>query len=238
MGYTAIGHSRLGTPSDTYDTSFYGQPLGKALGSGNFTTVYESPSDRQAVIKVLKSWTKELRHRFLEIYNVIIQGRPFYPGNGDEYIYMIALEVRNLAKVNQLRAPKAEHFTGWFTMTKIQDTPIWKTTLYKKHPFSVPFQLLIKTAFHLAIDEIEYTVKKYSIEHRGIAVQMTWDGRRYVRGQDHLVWQDSGAGEKYTPEEFRGCWITWMVKTEYEANMSRKAIMKQDGEAFLRDVDW
>jgi len=31
---------------------------------------------------------------------------------------------------------------------------------------------------------------------------MKWDGKRYIRGDDVLVWADSEAGMKYTPEEF------------------------------------
>ena len=37
---------------------------------------------------------------------------------------------------------------------------------------------------------------------RGIAVRMTWDGKRYIRGDDILLWSDSEAGRKYTPDEF------------------------------------
>lgn len=262
----AVGNSHHGHHGDPYDTPFYGKPkLGKELGAGKFAKVYESPDDSHVVIKVLKNWTKDMRHRFLEIYGIIKHGKPFHPGNNnnDQYLLMLALELRNLAAVDQLKAPKpAEHFSGWFTITKAQGVPIWKTPLYKKHPFSVPFQRLIKTAFHLAIDEIERTVKKHGIEHRdahlanvyfdthgdqptkahlldwGIAVKMKWDGSRYVRGQDHLVWQDAGAGEKYTPEEFRRYWIKWMVKTEYEANMKRHSITDKDGKEFLKDIDW
>lgn len=34
---------------------------------------------------------------------------------------------------------------------------------------------------------------------------MTFDGVQYIRGDDVLVWQNSEAGQKYTPEEFVGC---------------------------------
>ncbi|TFK22410.1 hypothetical protein FA15DRAFT_748759 [Coprinopsis marcescibilis] len=250
---------------DPYDTPFYNQPeVGKALGSGKFGTVYESPDDPQSVIKVLKFWTKESRRRFLEIYSIIKKGKPFDPGNNndDQYILMVAFEIRNLEAVGQLLAPKPEQFTGWLRMTKIAGTRIWKTPLYKKHPFSVSFQEFIKTAFHLAVDEIEDAVKKYGLEHRdahlanvyftmdgdqpvkghlldwGIAVKMKWDGKYYIRGDDKILWQDSEAGAKYTKEEFRRYWITWMVKTEYEANMKRNAITESDGYNFLKDLDW
>jgi hypothetical protein len=146
-----------------------GQPtLGKLLGAGKFGTVYDSPDDTDAVIKVMKYWSTEMRHRFLYIYSIIKEGKPFKPGNGndDQYLLMIAFELRNLHIIGQLKSPKPENFTGWFTMTKIGGTPLWKTPLYKKHPFSVPFQRLLKTAFHLIVDEIEYTIKKYGIEHR------------------------------------------------------------------------
>jgi hypothetical protein len=90
---------------------------------------------------------------------------------------------------------------------------------------------------------------------RGIAVMMTWDGKRYIRGDDVVLWGDSEAGAKYTPEEFvsfnvfhvyyalssyeqRRYWIKWMVKTEYEANMKRNAITEKDGGEFLKDLDW
>lgn len=249
-----------------YDTPFWGQPrVGEALGSGKFATVHESLDDSNTVIKVLKAWTREMRCRFLEIYNIIKDGHPLIPDANDDneqYLYMLALELRNLKIVQQLKAPTPEHFTGWFTMARVPGIPLWKTPLYRKHPFSVPFQTFIRTGIHLAVDEIENYVRNYGIEHRdahlanvfvhmqgdqpskarlldwGIAVLMKWDGNRYIRGQDHLVWQDSGAGEKYTPEEFRRYWITWMVTTEYEANMGRNAITDKDGREFLRDIEW
>jgi len=263
-----VGHSSPGNggnPGDPYDTPFYGKPhLGKPIGSGKYATVYESLDDSHSVIKVLKNWTKEMRLRFLEIYSVVRQGKPFHPGNnkGDQYILMVALELRNLAMIEMLNAPQPEDFTGWFTMSRIPGIPLWRTPLYKKNAFSVPFQRLIKTAFHLAVDEIEHVVQKYGIEHCdahlanvfftmhgdqpvqahlldwGISVQMTWDGTRYVRGHDYLMWQDAGPGEKYTPEEFRQYWIRWMVKTEYEALMSRHQITERDGKEFLKDIDW
>lgn len=116
----------------------------------------------------MKSWTTQLRRRFLEIYAIIKDGHPFKPGNSndDQYLLMIALELRNLYMVGQLKAPQPEDFSGWFSMMKIGGTPLWKTPLYRKHPFSVTFQRLIKTACHLAVDEIEDYVKKYGVEHR------------------------------------------------------------------------
>lgn len=263
----AMGFSSPGKPvqSDPHDTPFHGRPhLGKALGSGKFATVHDSPDDSRIVVKVLKKWSKELRHRFLDIYAVVKKGKPFIPGNDgdDQYLLMIAFELRNLAMVNQLIAPKPENFSGWFTMNKVQGIPIWRAPLYQKYPFSVPFQRLVKAAFHLAVDEIEYTVRKYGIEHRdahvanvyytmkgdqpvraylldwGIAVKMSWDGSRYVRGEDHLLWRNSGQGEKYTPEEFRRYWITWMVKTKYESSMSKGVITEKDGKEFLKDMEW
>jgi len=246
---TALERSVLGKSADLHDTLFCAQlALGKPLGH----------------VKVMNDWSKELTHRFLQIYAVTKRGEPFIPGNSnvDQYLSMIAFELRNLDIVGQLKAPKPENFTGWFTMSKLGGTPLWKTPLYQKHPFSVPFQSLIKTAFHLIVDEIEYTVQNFGIEHRdghlanvyfdmrgdlpvkahlldwGIAVRMTWDGKRYIRGDDILVWADSEAGVKYAPEEFRQYWITWMVKTEYEANMNRNAITERDARDFLKDLSW
>ncbi|KIK93901.1 hypothetical protein PAXRUDRAFT_486328 [Paxillus rubicundulus Ve08.2h10] len=177
----------------------------------------------------MKDWSANMRPRFLEISKIITAGKPFKPDNSntDQYLTMIAFELRNLQSVNQLKAPKPELFTGWFEMTKVQGTLLWKTPLYKRHPFSVPFQKLVKTAYHLAVDEIEDAVRKYGIEHRdahfgnvmftmqgdqpvkahlfdwGIAVRMKWDGRYYIRGEDIIVWGDSEQGAKYTPEEFK-----------------------------------
>ncbi|KAJ7511411.1 acid phosphatase-domain-containing protein [Mycena galericulata] len=276
-----------GQQSDPHDTPYYGQPaLGRHLGSGKFATVYDCTDDERAVIKVLQNWTKERRHRFLGIYSIIKHGKPFNPGRNaeDQYLLMVGLELRNLDKLRQLKAPKPEDFTGWFSMSKAEGVPLWKTPLYKKHPFSVPFQELVRAGLHLAIDEIEATVKKDGVEHRdahlanvyftmhgdqpkkahlldwGIAVLMSWDGHRYVRGDDFLVWSDSEPGRKYTPEEFvslsfppmrnsgllpltllreqRKYWVKWMVKTEYEANMSRHNITVEDGQKFLMDIDW
>ncbi|KAF7791788.1 hypothetical protein EIP86_002812 [Pleurotus ostreatoroseus] len=225
---------------------------------------YTAKDDSHTVIKVMKIWTGELRRRLLEIYGVVKDGHPFKPStdDDDQYLLMLALELRNLDMVQQLKDPKPENFSGWFAMAKIEGTPLWKTPLYRKHPFSVAFQRLIKTAFHLAVDEIEYYVKSYGVEHRdahlanvyftmqgnqprkahlldwGIAVQMTFDGKQYIRGDDVLVWQNSEAGQKYTPEEFRRYWITWMVTTEYEANITRYTITERDGREFLKDLDW
>ncbi|THU84297.1 hypothetical protein K435DRAFT_822746 [Dendrothele bispora CBS 962.96] len=252
-------------PDDPYDIPFYGQPpLGKLLGGGRFASVYDSAEDSEAVIKVMKYWERGLRKRFLEIYQVIKEGKPFKPGNDndDQYLTMLAFELRNLNMIKELKAPKPENFTGWFMSTKIFGTALWKTPLYKQHPFSVPFQRLIKKAFHLIVDEIEETVRKYGVEHRdghlanalftmngdqpakahlldwGIAVRMQWDGKRYIRGDDVLVWAESESGAKYTPEEFRRYWITWMVKTEYEANVRRNAITEEDSKKFLKDLTW
>ncbi|THU95173.1 hypothetical protein K435DRAFT_798336 [Dendrothele bispora CBS 962.96] len=175
-----------------------------------------------------------------EIYQVIKEGKPFKPGNDndDQYLTMLAFELRNLNMIKELKAPKPENFTGWFMSTKVFGTALWKTPLYKQHPFSVPFQRLIKKAFHLIVDEIEETVRKYGVEHRGIAVRMQWDGKQYIRRDDVLVWAESGSGAKYTPEEFRRYWITWMVKTEYEANVRRNAITEEDSKKFLKDLTW
>ncbi|THU79713.1 hypothetical protein K435DRAFT_810481 [Dendrothele bispora CBS 962.96] len=232
-------------------------PLGKLLGGGRFASVYDSAEDSEAVIKVMKYWERGLRKRFLEIYQVIKEGKPFKPGNDndDQYLTMLAFELRNLNMIKELKAPKPENFTGWFMSTKIFGTALWKTPLYKQHPFSVPFQRLIKKAFHLIVDEIEETVRKYGVEHRdghlanalftmngdqpakahlldwGIAVRMQWDGKRYIRGDDVLVWAESESGAKRY-------WITWMVKTEYEANVRRNAITEEDSKKFLKDLTW
>ncbi|KAF8835569.1 hypothetical protein BDN67DRAFT_975151 [Paxillus ammoniavirescens] len=238
--------------------------LGRLLGSGKFGSTYDSVDDPSAVIKVMKNWSADLRPRFLEISRTINAGKPFKPDDSesDQYLMMIAFELRNLQGIKQLKAPKLEQFAGWFAMTKIQGTLLWKTPLYQCHPFSVPFQGLLKTAFHLAVDEIEDAVKRYGIEHRdahlsnvmftmeadqpvkaqlfdwGIAVRMQWDGRFYIRQDDIIVWGKSEQGERYTPDEFRKYWITWMVKTKYEASMKKHSITQEDGEKFLKDLKW
>ncbi|KAL0065523.1 hypothetical protein AAF712_007434 [Marasmius tenuissimus] len=252
-----------------HNKPYHGQPkLGKLLGEGKFSKVYEAADDHDAVVKVLKNWTAEQSRRLLEIYAVIETGRPFDPGSNeqDQYLLMIALELRNLNMINELKDPKPEDFSGWFKMKKIAGTHIWKHHLYKKHPFSVKFQEFVRACMHLAMDGIEHVVKKYGVEHCdahfknvvfdfdgdkpvraslldwGIAVKMNWDGSRYVRGDDFQLivpnYQDSKAGAKYTPDEFRRYWIAWMVKTEYDALWSRHAITEKDGREFLKDLDW
>ncbi|KAF8837791.1 hypothetical protein BDN67DRAFT_991610 [Paxillus ammoniavirescens] len=221
--------------------------LGRLLGSGKFGSTYDSVDDPNAVIKVMKNWSADLRPRFLEISRTINAGKPFKPDNSerDQYLTMIAFELRNLQSIKQLKAPKLEQFAGWFVMSKIEGTLLWKTPLYRCHPFSVPFQRLVKTACHLAVDEIEDAVKRYGIEHRDAHlanVMFTMQGDQPVKA--HLF--DCEQGERYTPEEFvsspsfthRRYWITWMVKTEYEANMKRHSITHEDGEKFLKDLKW
>ncbi|KAJ8503613.1 hypothetical protein ONZ45_g10711 [Pleurotus djamor] len=228
--------------ADPYATPFYGlPPLGRLLGKGKFSKAYDSKDKPDAVIKVMEEWTAEHRWRFLEIYQIIKSGQPFKPkddSKDEQYLLMIAFEVRNLKLTSQLIAPEPEMFTGWFMMKRAQGMALWKTPLYRQHPFSVSFQTLVKAACHLAVDEIEVMVKKYGVEHRGIAVKMKWDGRRYIRGNDVVVWGEDEAGVTYTPEEFRRYWIRWMVKTEYEANIRRGAITEQDGREFLKSMDW
>ncbi|TCD65672.1 hypothetical protein EIP91_002299 [Steccherinum ochraceum] len=241
--------------------------LGKLLGEGKFSKVYEAADDGDAVVKVLKNWTAEQSRRLQEIYAVIKTGRPFDPGNDrqDQLILMVALELRNLNIINELKDPKPEDFSGWMKMKKIVGTHIWKHRLYKKHPFSIEFQEFVRACMHLAMDGIEHVVKTYGVEHCdahfknvvfdfdgdkpvrarlldwGIAVKMKWDGNRYVRGDDiQLIvppYQDSKAGMKYTPDQFRRYWITWMVKTEYDALWSRNVITERDGQAFLKDLE-
>ena len=123
---------------------------------------------------MLKAWTRELRRRFLEVYTAIDANAssPFKLGTSkdDQYLLMIAQELRNLLMVEQLQAPIPENFSGWFSITKIEGTPLWKTPLYRKHPFSVTFQSLLKTAFHLTVDEIEDYIKFHHVEHRYVLV--------------------------------------------------------------------
>lgn len=260
----AGGHSR-GHHSDPCDTPFYHMPsTGRSLGSGKFSTVYEYPEDNRLVVKVLKAWTREQRHRFLDIYAIVNQGKRFDPrdNENDKYLSMLALELRNLALIGQLKAPHPEQFSGWFTTVRAQGTPLWKSPLYQKHPFGSEFKHLVRDAFHLAIDEIEHVVKKYGVEHCdahlanvyftmrgdqpvrahlmdwGIAGLMTYKDGYYVRGNDPFFWDVNGAGQKYDPAEFRRFWIDWMVKTEYEALLRRHAISERDCRAFLRDVSW
>ncbi|KAF5384554.1 hypothetical protein D9757_006406 [Collybiopsis confluens] len=242
--------------------------LGKLLGEGKFSKVYEAADDKNSVIKILKDWTTEKNRRLLQIYDVIKTGRPFDPGNNteDHYPLMIALELRNLSIINELEEPKPEDFSGWFKMKKIVGTHIWDHPLYKRHPFSVDFQEFVRACMHLAMDSIEEIVKKYGVEHCdahfknvvfnfdgnkpvrarlldwGIAVKMKWDDSQYIRGDDFLIivppYQDIRAGAKYSPSSFRRYWIAWMVKTEYDALWSRRAITETDGKAFLQDLDW
>ncbi|KAJ8501496.1 hypothetical protein ONZ45_g12143 [Pleurotus djamor] len=255
-----------GPRPDPYDTPFYGLPaLGALLGKGKFAKVYDSKDNPNAVVKVLEHWTADLRSRFLEIYRIIKDGKPFKPKDGsndEQFLLMLAFEVRNLNLVKQLIAPEPVKFTGWFMMKRVEGTALWKTPLYREHPFSVTFQKLLKAASHLAVDEIEAMVKEYGVEHRdahlgnvyytmkddmpikghlldwGIAVLMKWDGKHYVRGNDVLVWGDNEAGAAYKPEEFRRYWIRWLVTTEYEAQMKRGAISEKDSRAFLKNLDW
>jgi hypothetical protein len=83
---------------------------------------------------------------------------------------------------------------------------------------------------------------------------MKWDGHHYVRGQDKLLWNDGQSGARYTPEEFvsapnvmfvhvftvtqRRYWVGWMVKTEYEAQLSKQAISKADCQNYLKGMGW
>lgn len=67
---------------------------------------------------------------------------------------------------------------------------------------------------------------------------MKWDGQCYIRGDEIIVWGESEQGRLYTPDEFRRYWITWMVKTEYEANMNQHSIIQEEGKNFLEDLKW
>lgn len=88
---------------------------------------------------------------------------------------------------------------------------------------------------------------------------MDWDGSRYIRKRENLTWNSGDHGQKFTPDEFvsavqctygsdlelmhtltskRKYWITWMVKTEYEAQIKRHGITKEDGDKFLNDLGW
>ncbi|EIW81816.1 hypothetical protein CONPUDRAFT_72202 [Coniophora puteana RWD-64-598 SS2] len=248
---------------------FYDMPaLGRTLGSGAFSDVYMSKSDPEIIVKKLKHWRPGIQQRFVAIYKVVEAGRPFTPDpsrdtKDEEYLSQIALELRNLRAVGELKGPAdPERFCGWFSMKFVRGNPIWDNATYWRHPFGVPFQTLLKRAFHLTVDEIEYFVKKHGMEHRdahlanvkfetkggtlvrahvfdwGFAARMTWDGRYYVRANDTLVWNSGEAGAKYTPDQFRKYWIEWMVKTEYEAQMSRQGISREDGSKFLANLDW
>ncbi|KIY73890.1 hypothetical protein CYLTODRAFT_416544 [Cylindrobasidium torrendii FP15055 ss-10] len=242
--------------------------LGGFLGDGKFSKVYDAADDRTAVVKVLNNWTEQQSRRLLEIYKVIKTGRPFDPGEVklDQYLLMIALELRNLALIKELMGPKPEEFSGWFKMQKIAGTHIWKHPLYTKHPFSVEWQEFVRACMHRTVDQVEHVVKEYGVEHCdahfrnvvfnfdgdkptkahlldwGIAVKMTWDGNRYIRGNDFQLivpkYQKSKPGLKYTPDEFRRYWITWMVKTEYAARWERNVITERDGQEFLKDLSW
>ncbi|KAG7097703.1 hypothetical protein E1B28_005028 [Marasmius oreades] len=177
------------------DTPYYGQPkLGKLLGEGKFSKVYEAADDRDAVVKVLKNWTTAQRRRLLEIYAIVKSGRPFDPGNNqqDQYLLMIALELRNLNMIQELKDPKPEDFSGWFKMKKIEGTHIWKHHLYKKHPFGVKFQEFVKACMHLTVDAIERVVKTYGVEHCDAHfknVVYDFDGDKPVRAR-LLDWYD------------------------------------------------
>ncbi|KAJ8520216.1 hypothetical protein ONZ45_g2927 [Pleurotus djamor] len=213
-----------------YNVPFYGlPPLGTFLGKGKFARVHDAANDSTAVVKILNYWVPQLRPRYLEIYHILKQGMPFKPSpnnSDDNYLLMVAFEVRNLSVVGQLKSPDPEHFTGWFAMKKIGGTPLYKTPLYQRHPFSEDFKRLLLIGCHLAVDEIESIVRKYGLEHRdghlgnvnftmqgdypvkaqlldwGIGALMKWDGKHYIRGNDVLVWLDGGSGVSYTPEEY------------------------------------
>ncbi|KAF9269927.1 hypothetical protein L218DRAFT_992606 [Marasmius fiardii PR-910] len=146
----------------------------KLLGKGKFAMVYDTPDDNHIVVKVMIGWSEELMQRFLETYALIKRGELFNSGgsNVDQYMPMIAFELCNIATVKQLKAPQPENLSGWFAMSKVEGILLWETRLYKKHPFSVPFQQLLKTVFHLIVDEIEAVVQHSRLEHRYVPIQI------------------------------------------------------------------
>ncbi|KIK95091.1 hypothetical protein PAXRUDRAFT_11658 [Paxillus rubicundulus Ve08.2h10] len=90
-----------------------GKPhLGRLLGSGKFGGTYDSVGDPNAVIKVMKNRSTDLRPRFLEISRTINAGKQLKPDNSerDQYLTMIAFELRSLQSIKQLKAPKLEQF--------------------------------------------------------------------------------------------------------------------------------
>lgn len=145
--------------------------LGDRLGAGKFAEAFRAKHDSETVIKKLKYWKPGFQTRFTEIYKVIESGRPFEPNNkpnpeDEQFLFMIAMEFRNLKAVGELQAPQLDRFCGWFQCKYIHGTPIWETSEYKHFAFTVPFQNHVKRAFHLAVDRLERAVKEFGIEHR------------------------------------------------------------------------
>lgn len=267
--WRAVTNASIPDTGSPYGVPHCCQPsLGRRLGKGKFGVVYESTCENQVVIKVMNVWTNPMRHRYLEIYHSIKRGQPMMLSSSqdDRYLSMIAYEIRNLCALKQLISPEPENFSGWLKMPKVEGTPLWRTELYRKHPFSVPFQTLLRRAFHLVVEEIENTVLKYGIEHCdahlanahfimegrlpikaklfdwGIAVRMEWDGNEYVRRSDTTFRKDGvgEAGKRYTKEDFRRYWISWMVRTEYEALASpqRGLVEMRDVLGLMKDLSW
>ncbi|KAG2140521.1 uncharacterized protein EDB93DRAFT_1089858, partial [Suillus bovinus] len=145
--------------------------LGARLGAGKFAEAYRAKHDPESVIKKLRYWRSCFQTRFVEIYKVIESGRPFEPKNkpnqeDEQFLFMIAIEFRNLKLVGELRAPELDRFCGWFQSKYIHGTPIWETPGYKHFTFTVPFQVYVRCAFHLVVDRLEWAVKEYGVEHR------------------------------------------------------------------------
>jgi hypothetical protein len=145
--------------------------LGARLGTGRFAEAYRAKHDPESVVKKLKYWKPGFLTRFVDIYKVIESGRPFEPENkpneeDEQFLFMIAMEFRNLKSVGELQAPELDRFCGWFQSKYIHGTLIWEILGYKYFGFTVPFQVCVRRAFHLVVDRLEWTVKEYGIEHR------------------------------------------------------------------------
>ena len=145
--------------------------LGARLGEGITAEAFLVKHDPESVIKKLKYWKSGFQTRFVEIYKVIESGYPFEPKNqpneeDEQFLFMIAMEFRNLKSIDELQAPELDRFCGWFQSKYIHGTPIWETSGYKHFAFTVPFQVHVRRAFHLIVDTLEWTVKQHGIEHR------------------------------------------------------------------------
>lgn len=155
---TSNGYSDTGMPS-----------LGACLGEGKTAEVFQAKHDPESVIKKLKYWKLGFQTRFVEFYRMIESDRPFEPSEGDDqFLYTMAMEFRNLKAVGELQAPEPHRFCGWFQLKYIRGAPICETPGYKHFPFTVPFQVHVRRAFHLVVDRLEWTVRQYGIEHRWV----------------------------------------------------------------------
>ncbi|KAK7049091.1 acid phosphatase-domain-containing protein [Favolaschia claudopus] len=163
--------------------------------------------------------------------------------------------------IADITRPHILNYCTELAISKMSKPSMWCPRPLRHHVASNrPIQL--KDAFHLVVDAIEEIVQAYGIEHCdphlanvmfemrgdrpikahlfdwGIAVRMTWDGVHYVRGNDGAPWVDQEKNAVYTRQQFRIHWISWMVRTEYEAYVRRGVIKVEDLAGLREDLPW